>query len=656
MKIQFPFTSKVPDDFDAQIHRHQTVVDCPKGTKITIQYEIGQYFYFLLEGSIQFSIKIDDEYDELSVGKSNKQFTPVGWSGFREPHRYATTVTCLEDSKFARWEHHRLREIIKNDPESGKQFLLFIVHQSQLMLQDTRKVLSQLGVKNTNSFLKMDPFSEISKSTAQPGIEILKRSPFFEIFTASELEDFAGLGEATVYDRGDKIFNQGEKSKHFDILLEGKVALIYTHENNSSMLDKRIIENEGYIVGSGCFTTEKINHVSCVALSHSTIFHLDLDQLNIYLDKHPTLAVQFYLRMLWFISHRLSSARAKLITYKYDGEIRAVKNLIEQKCTQLSVISDIHKIPHLLSNTYTLSDGIKMLKRLATDGSHLERSIAQASLEVLTEVLKEHEFYNDLSQLYHDVVSAPQGWSHLNVRKMCAQKFLDAFEKTNFIIQGEEHLPNEPAIYIYNHLLNHPFNTLPNNFQLTLDSHFISSVVLFKNFNNPGIRVVRVPTGAEYGHQFYYERLGHIPVYTKDSAAIQETDAEKKKRRSEFYKLASFYLENNTSLLLAPEGQSQSTSQSPAEFKPGAFKLATYMKKEPYIVPIAMANFDKRLNHTTYCCVIKEPFKLSEKVKDPDDRVEMKAFLTNYQKEFRAFVEEAVELASTDEWVQLVNS
>lgn len=222
---------------------------------------------------------------------------------------------------------------------------------------------------------------------------------------------------------------------------------------------------------------------------------------------------------------------------------------------------------------------------------------------------------------------------------------MDVFEKTKYILAGEENIPDTPSIFIYNHLKNHDFNTLPNNFQLTLDSHFVSSIILYKKYKDPGIRVVRVPKGDEYGHQYYYERLGHIPVYTKDSVVLEETAEEKKRRREEFYNTASNYLQNGTSIMLAPEGQSLSTSVSPASFKPGAFRLPTFMKEEPFIVPIALANFDKRLNHTTFAAVIKEPFKISERLEDPNDKAEMAAFLEAYRKEYRMYVEEAIELS-----------
>jgi hypothetical protein len=52
-----------------------------------------------------------------------------------------------------------------------------------------------------------------------------------------------------------------------------------------------------------------------------------------------------------------------------------------------------------------------------------------------------------------------------------------------------------------NHLANHPDNTLPNDFQLTLDTHFLSCMLLRKKYGEPPIRVVRKSKPDEHGHQ-----------------------------------------------------------------------------------------------------------------------------------------------------------
>ena len=44
----------------------------------------------------------------------------------------------------------------------------------------------------------------------------------------------------------------------------------------------------------------------------------------------------------------------------------------------------------------------------------------------------------------------------------------------------------------------------------------------------------------------------------------------------------------------------------------GAELIANRVEPEPLIVPIAIANFDKKITHTKTVALIQKPFKLSE--------------------------------------------
>ena len=89
----------------------------------------------------------------------------------------------------------------------------------------------------------------------------------------------------------------------------------------------------------------------------------------------------------------------------------------------------------------------------------------------------------------------------------------ELFRHVDFHIEGWENLPNESGhIFIYNHLINHESYTLPNDFQITLDSHFLSAMILDVKYDDPGIRIVRIPDDGEYGHQNYCLVELYIPL------------------------------------------------------------------------------------------------------------------------------------------------
>src|SRR5690606_17455874 len=116
--------------------------------------------------------------------------------------------------------------------------------------------------------------------------------------------------------------------------------------------------------------------------------------------------------------------------------------------------------------------------------------------------------------------------------------------------------------------------------------------------------------------QTYYKRLGHVSVYTPESDVPTESRSE---RFRAFVETASSHLARGQNLVLAPEGTSYSTEDSPGPFKAGAFRLAGALDPEPWIVPIAMAHFDRRLAHTKLVAIVHAPFRISDRVKNLDD-------------------------------------
>ena len=109
-----------------------------------------------------------------------------------------------------------------------------------------------------------------------------------------------------------------------------------------------------------------------------------------------------------------------------------------------------------------------------------------------------------------------------------------------------------------------------------------------------------------------------------------------------FFNEAGAHLTRGGNLIISPEGNSYSTEETPGPFKPGAFKLAMSMKKEPWIVPIAVANFDRRVRNNRFACIILPPFKASDYIRNAEDKAEMKAFLKDYQSKYRDYVADAI--------------
>ena len=72
--------------------------------------------------------------------------------------------------------------------------------------------------------------------------------------------------------------------------------------------------------------------------------------------------------------------------------------------------------------------------------------------------------------------------------------------------------------------------------------------------------------------------------------------------------------------------------------------LAAKTTPEPWIIPIAVANFDKRVKKNALAAVIEKPFKISD-VTDPNDRSSLNEFLNNYRHTFRTYSQHAETVA-----------
>lgn len=97
-------------------------------------------------------------------------------------------------------------------------------------------------------------------------------------------------------------------------------------------------------------------------------------------------------------------------------------------------------------------------------------------------------------------------------------------------------------------------------------------------------------------------------------------------------------------MVICPEGTSTSTERSPVPFRTGAFRLAAYVRPEPWIIPIAVAHFDKKITRTKVVAVVHSPFRLSDFVPDSEEPKAIPKFTEEEYRRFQQYVKEAVAL------------
>ena len=257
--------------------------------------------------------------------------------------------------------------------------------------------------------------------------------------------------------------------------------------------------------------------------------------------------------------------------------------------------------------------------------------------------LKDLYLKNELNNLFKKVIKLPDNLNPNDVRVFCSREITRIFSKINYIIKGSENLPYEQnSIFIYNHLNNPLDYSVSTNFQITLDSHFISSLILYKYYNNAGNRVVRCSLENELAHKNYYEKFDYIRVFAERFIPKTMNYKEVKEFNKGFYSHSIDNLKKGVGIIVSPEGFSLKTEESPGIFKLGVFKLATIVKPEPKIVPIVMANFDKLLSKSLYKCEIMKPFKMSDHgIYGPDDP-KLLSFIESFNGKYKRWVKDLI--------------
>lgn len=492
-------------------------------------------------------------------------------------------------------------------------------------------------------------------------LDLLSDSPFFEGMEREHLEHFARHAGRQTFEPGDHVIRQGEPATAFYVLARGKIELSFAKagaelaapdEETGPEMDghtlPHIVGHRGYPVGWASLVEPHRYRATAVAREQTEMLVLNRELFEAYARERPDFGLAFMRRVLWLIGNHLRMTRTRLVAARYGNVPQTVRALLHQNAATLGVASPLRKIPHYLENRLTLDDAHRTLEVLKSEGDEVERELAAQISDLLDEVWREVRIFRQLQEIYDLVAGAPPAMSPEELRRRSCEKFADLFGGTDYVVRGEENLPEEPGhIFVMNHLSNHLDNMLPNDFILTLDTHFVSSMILLEKYGEAPVRVVRKSDPGEYGHQKFYDRLGYIYVYSGYVDPSDDPSVSPEQRRRLFLNTAERDLRNGRNIVICPEGTSTETENSPLPFKTGAFHLAAGIKPEPLIVPIAVANFDKKLTRVTTVAVVHEPIRLSDHLGENIDGRALREFVNGHVYErFRGYVSEAVRLAA----------
>lgn len=612
------------------------------GESLGEQYAKTKNLFILLDGEVTLYYHIASMEQEVAIGKASFKYAPLSVSLFQHPFRNESTVRITsETATILKWSGELIHDILEQDISAAIEFFNFFNTKAHELIRETTELFAQTHIisKIYENFSKVSSGYASNKNQDQlENVIFLLQSPFMEVFEENELMHLAAGIVRKEYKTGEIVNLQGHKTDGIYILESGEVQFsrINDFQQESYNVMFRSISTPGYLIGSSGILNEESLVTSRVSRA-SIILHIPAHIIDDLCESNKSFALKLQKRILWLIINQLRSIRARLIAAEFDEEHIVSTGIIESNSTKLNINSALHKVPHLLASKLTVNEGLDILHNAELKGSAPEKNLASLCLDNLHQTQKEAQFYDGLKGIYNSVAHAPDDYDHSKIQFECLISTRKAFLPASVMIKGYENLPDEPGnIFIYNHLLNDPYYTLPNQFQITLDSHYLSSL-LFEKYNDVGQRIVRIGKSAEYGHQEYYERLSFIDVYTKESEKIDETKEQKEERRELLFLKLKAQLNQGKNIIVSPEGSSYRTEQSPGPFKSGIFRMALKMENEPLIVPIVIANFDKRIRNNKFACHIKKPFLLSEEMKLKDEK-DLKSFLFNYRKEYQKYV------------------
>lgn len=629
---------------------HARRVSHPAGSFLARQHEKADTAQFLLSGRVEVLLRFEGTGDLVTEVLSQDQ-PVIGWSVFRAPHRYTASIRCATDVECLEIPRSAFEELFAGEPALEAAVLGQMAAVVADRIAHTIDLLAASAPEAPAEPIPPDPaVAENPGPLESADWEVLSDSPFFEKFSGTELQLLAQSATARNYRPGDCILRWGGSADSVHMLVSGQVRLSYVAGNpeHAPAFDYQTLVEPGRLMGWSAFVAPYRYRAGAFATTPVRTVAFDRGSLLAAARQHPAFGARMMRQVLHLLGGRLRETRMRLVARRYEDELIAIRALIDQNSEELRVDSPLHKLPVFLSNRATVPDAIEAMRLLTVEGDELERSLAASCLDLMDNITRELAIFRNLQSIYQHVAGADDQAPPEQLRNDCASRFSELFQHTTYVIQGAENLPDSSGhIFVMNHLTNDEANKFPSGFQLTIDTHFVSAMILYPRYGRAPIRVIRKSSTDEYGHQMYYDRLGYIFVYRADLDPPDIADGMSGEEwRQVFTAEAAGHLRRGDNLVICPEGDCTTTEESPLPFRCGAFRLAALTQPEPLIVPISVANFDKRLTSHTLAAVVHPPFRMSEHLSRGFSDADLFAWTDNFQQTFAGWVEQTRELAA----------
>ena len=623
-------------------------IRCAAGETLFEQFHPADTFYFLISGAVTQTVASETRTDLVQDEPIDWPMAAVGWSGFFSTRRFGATTVATADALLMTWPHERLAQLFYADPVLATRFF-------DLVLDSVRRQVEQLRQRCLSRVAPMfDPPPSARQDARRPVVAgpqyTLGRSAFFAPFDDAAIEALAAGAELASYAAGERIVQQGESVDGLLVLASGRCSLAFEQpdrEDGQLLPFRRVGNRAAVIAGLPKPGTRFVAEATVHAESHCWIYRLPAASLDALMTQDPEFGRSLQQRLLVRMAGLVATMKVERDTRDADPEVAAVSNMLANSRARIPVSSQLHKVPHLLRHRLTVSNAFAVLRNVAATGRYHERLLASRCNDLAENLAAEDAFYQAVVAACQEVMTAEETQSPAEVRAACDRSIDSAFAHLDCRVLGREHLPKKTGnVFILNHLACPEYYVLPNDYHFSFDTAFVSTIV-WQHFGKSAIRVVRESPGAEFGHNLFYQKLGHITVPTLESGVEGLSDDEFRRLRREaserFAKAGSRALASGENLIICPEGQSQPLEASPAKFHTGAFRLAQAANAN--VIPIAVSGFHQRFKDGPLVAVIGQP--LTVPAEFPSSGAEtLRQFVDALRDDFSVLVRTANDVAA----------
>lgn len=616
------------------------------------QFHPANQFSLIVKGVVEHSIGGDGE--AWAMDQISWPWAALGWSGFLPPCRHGTTATAVSRIELVRWQHEELARIFYADPLLAVTFFRLVLDSVRRQFEWVR---SERLAACPSAPIRDDPPHVGDLGGEKPAFgrafALMRRSSFFQRFGDKTLERVARASRVLNVPCGSTLVDQDEVISGILLLDTGKAVAYFSQRNELGERLHRfrsIPPDGGILAGVPTRDADYVAEAKVVSTSDCRLYVIPAAAIETIISDDPEFGRSFVQRQLARLSQLISLARLVKPNLDHKTETGAIEAVLEQNQARISVTSALHTVPHLLKSGLTVGDAFTTLDTLRREGSYRERMIANWCTDILAGVRAEAIFYRKVLKAYSMITSAPEERTTAELRGSCDEHIADAFRHLKTGLYGLGNLPSASGhVVIMNHLACPAYYEFPNHYHFSFDTAFVSAL-LHEVYGTSPLRIVRQSPGAEHGHNLFYGRLGHVmvPTVESDIEESRQSSLEELRRKATqtLFDAGLVALGRGENVLVCPEGMAQEATDSPARFHGGAFRLALNANPEPFIVPIAIAGFERRYKDSRLVAVIQKPFRLSERL--PDHNFErLRRFLDDFRREFAEAVKAAQHLSRT---------